>query len=291
MTRPHFLLQSFAIVFIPALHVAVLGQASEPTAAADLHDSGVQPWVVVQGSLQDFTGKSDRIVADFAARGPAQECASRLNQAEKEPTKRLYAYRERNPAKAAVAGKIFQGKIGKLSVVMLFAEGGEFTVSGEMQGQGQWTQTADGLLLQTPVATYRGNVNADGITGLRFVKDSSEPLAEWSVRLCQTPKAGPLGRWVQEAKRTESTNTVTLVLRPDNTGMWLHDFNYMTPQGGMVQSRLLALEVHWRLAKDPDSDRSRDGILLEHVRGDQPWLTKWIELSGDEPVSPWKRSG
>ncbi len=291
MTRPCPLLLSFAVVFVLALNTAVVGQTSEPSAAEDLRDSGIQPWVVMQGSLQDVSGKSDRTVADFAARGQAQDCAARLNQAEQDATKWVYAYRERRPVRAAVAGKTFQGKIDNRSVVIRFAEGGEFIVDGEMQGQGQWTQTGDGLLLQTPIATYRGNVQADWITGVRFVKDGSEPMAEWSVRLCQSPTAGPLGRWVQETRRTESTNTVTLVLRPDKTGMWLHDFDYMTPQGGMVQSRLLQLEVRWRLAKEPETGNPRDGILLEHVRGDQPWVTQWLELSDAGLALPWKRSG
>jgi hypothetical protein len=291
MTRLHPLLLSFAVVFVLALNAAGLGQTSGPPAAGDLRDSGVQPWVVIQGSLQDFTGKSDRIVADFAARGQAQDCAARLNQAEKEATKWLYAYRERRLGKAAVAGKTFQGKIDKYSVVIRFAEGGEFTVGGEMQGPGQWTQTSDGLLLETPISTYRGNVEADRITGVRFVKDGSGPMAEWSVKLCQSPNAGPTGRWVQETKGTQSATTVTLVLRPDKTGMWLHDFDYMTPQGGMVRSRLLILEVRWRLAKEPETGNPRDGILLEHVRGDQPWVTQWLELSDEGLAFPWKRSG
>lgn len=291
MTRLGPLLLSFAVIFVSAWTATALGQTSGPAVASDLRDSGVQPWVVVQGNLQDVSGKSDRIVADFATRGLAQDCAARLNQAEKEPAKQRYAYRERTPAKTPVAGKTFQGRIDKYTVIVHFAEGGEFTVCGEMQGQGQWTQTGNGLWLETPVSTYRGHVETDRIRGVRFVKDGSEPMAEWTLRLCQGPKAGPLGRWVQETKRTESTNTVTLVLRPDNTGMWLHDFNYMTPQGGMVQSRLLSLEVRWRLAKEPDTDSSRDGILLEHVRGDQPWLTQWIELSDEEPAAPWKRAG
>ena len=116
-------------------------------------------------------------------------------------------------------------------------------------------------------------------------------MTEWSVRLCQSPNAGPTGRWVQETKGTQSATTVTLVLRPDKTGMWLHDFDYMTPQGGMVRSRLLTLEVRWQLAKEPETGSPRDGILLEHVRGDQPWVTQWLELSDAGLAFPWKRSG
>jgi hypothetical protein len=59
----------------------------------------------------------------------------------------------------------------------------------------------------------------------------------------------------------------------------------------MFQSRLLHVEVRWRLEKEPAAGDPRDGILLEHVRGDHPWTSKWIELGDDGLGPPWKKGG
>jgi len=291
MTRPVSRLRCFLVLLALACPTVVLAQPPVPPAPDGLHDSGAQPWVVIKVSLDDFAGQEDAIVADCATQEQARDCAARLNKAEKAPTKTLYAYQQRQPEAGTVAGKTYQGKIGQSSIVVTFADGGAFTISGEMQGQGKWMQAGDGVLLETATARYRGYAAGDKLSGLRFLKDGSEPVASWTLAVQTVPSAGLVGRWVEERRTVDSWTGVTLILRPDGTGTWLHDFDYMAAHGGMVRSRVQQLEVRWRPEKGPEAGDTRDGILLEHASGDRPWLSHWIERGPDGLAGPWKRAG
>ena len=124
------------------------------------------------------------------------------------------------------------------------------------------------------------------------MKDGSEPVAFWSLMLQNSPRTELVGRWVEERRAgVDSGTNVTLVLRPDNTGTWLHDFDYITSSGGMVQSRVQQVEVRWRLENGPEAGGPSEGIILEQAGGDRPWTSKWIELDGGGLASPWRKAG
>jgi hypothetical protein len=288
MCRPLSLSLLLTYLFLPA--TLSLGQPTPPPPAEILKDSGTKPWVVIKGDLRDATGLSDALVADFESKEQAQACAARLNAAEKDP-QWMYAYRLRNPVASPVAGRVFQGRIGKYHVSLQFADTGQFSVSGEMEGQGTWTQSGGGLLLETPVAKLRGNVEGDKITGLRFVKDASEPAMSWSVKECCGSKMEPVGRWTDQTAGPRSQTTVTLVLRPDYSGTWIHDVDYIhASTGGMTHERLMQFEIRWRMEKEPGTDAPQIGILIEPVNGPRPWDTKWIEVTSGALEAPWQRA-
>jgi hypothetical protein len=60
-----------------------------------------RPWVVIKGSLHDYTGKQDTVVADFDDAKQARHHAARLDEAEKDWTQWTYLVRKRS---AVVAG-------------------------------------------------------------------------------------------------------------------------------------------------------------------------------------------
>lgn len=101
----------------------------------------------------------------------------------------------RKPATPApsLKGKKAAGQIGDLRVTFEFADGGRLSITGDATGSGKWTQDGSALSMETQVATYRGNVTADGGVGLRFWKDGSKPLAEWRFNFAGRP-AAPAGR-------------------------------------------------------------------------------------------------
>jgi hypothetical protein len=283
-------LNGLALIVL-ALNALVVDRAGGQPAAGVLADSGPQPWVVVKVKLSDATGQSDQILADFPTADAARAQAARLQKTEKDPAHWLYAYRSRQAEASAVAGRTFEGRIGPQRVVIRFAASGEFVVSGELQGTGRWTQDGSGLLMETAIAKYRGQIDGDRISGLRFLFDGSQPIGEWSVAVSTAAEAELIGRWVDQRREGDAVMTVTLALRPDHTGAWMHDSDYLAASYGMVQSRLVQSEVSWRLEKEPGVPEPRDGILLEHARGDSPWSTKWIALSGAGLGCPWKKIG
>jgi hypothetical protein len=274
-----------------AVSTLVANRAGAQPAAGVVADSVPQPWVVMKVNLFDASGQGDQILADYPTADAARAQAARLQRAEKDPTRWLYAYRSRRAEAGTVAGRTFEGKIGAQRVVIRFAATGEFVVSGELQGTGRWTQDGSSLLLETTLAKYRGQIEGDRISGLRFLIDGSQPIGAWSVALSTAAEAELIGRWVDERREGDSTMTFTLALRPDHTGAWLHDYHYPMATHTMVQSRLVQSEIRWRLAKEPDVPEPRDGILLEHTRGDLPWTTKWIPLSGSGLACPWQKAG
>jgi hypothetical protein len=278
-------------VLVLALSPCIVNRAAAQPAAGQLADSGPQPWVVMKVKLVDATGQSDEIVADFPTADAARAHAARLQQAEKDPANWLYAYRARQSEPGTIAGRTFAGQIGPHRIVIRFASSGAFVVSGELQGSGRWTQDGSGLLLETAIAKYRGQIDGDRISGLRFRIDGAQPIIAWSVVLSTAAEAELVGRWVDQRREGDSTMTITLALRPDHTGAWMHDYDYLAASNGMVQSRLVQSEIRWRLEKEPDVPEPRDGILLEHARGDRPWSTKWIALSGAGLGGPWQKVG
>jgi hypothetical protein len=288
MCRPLSLSLLLTYLFLPA--AISLGQPTPPPPAEILKDSGTKPWVVIKGDLRDARGQRDALVADFESKEQAQACAARLNAVEKD-SQWMYAYRLRNPVATPVAGRAFQGRIGKHHVSIQFADNGHFSVSGEMQGQGTWTQTGSGLLLETAVAKLRGNLDGDKITGLRFVKDASEPALSWNVKECCGSNAEPVGRWLEQTTGPRSLTTVTLLLRPDYTGTWMHDVDYIhATTGGMTHERLMQFEIRWRMEKKSDTDTPQTGVLIEPVNGPRPWDTKWIEVTSGVLDAPWQRA-
>jgi len=68
---------------------------SESAGGSRPNYSGQRNWIVIKGSLQDFTGKSDSLLADFDSEAAAREYAQLLNEKEKDWTKWTYTYRMR----------------------------------------------------------------------------------------------------------------------------------------------------------------------------------------------------
>jgi hypothetical protein len=63
-----------------ALLLAVNIFTGLPAARGQLRDSGKKAWIVVKGSLKDFAGKGDTVVADFDSERDAKELSQRLNE-------------------------------------------------------------------------------------------------------------------------------------------------------------------------------------------------------------------
>ena len=212
-----------------------IAQSSTATLESQLSVDG-KLWVVTKGSLQDFTPKGDKVVADFDYEKEAKAAADRLNDALKggDEYRWLYQYHKRpkpaggddfepfpgkprpafekpalrtvdpGPLKRTVdpgplkktekevpsiKGKRGKGKIGNASVTFDFRDDKNRTliISGDMEGTGTWEQTGSALRMTTEVSTFRGTIDGDKASGLRFlIKGDSGPPVEWSVGLGQT---------------------------------------------------------------------------------------------------------
>jgi hypothetical protein len=98
-------------------------------------------------------------------------------------------------------GKKAQGQIGDLKVTFEFADRDKLEITGDATGSGKWTVEGSSLYMETRVATYRAIVTEAGGAGLRFWKDGSQPLTQWSFRFEKEP--------AKEAKPAKETNLTT----------------------------------------------------------------------------------
>ena len=237
MSRTCWLLPAILLGVFLIEDGSALAQSGKPTEQS--HYSGQRLWVVVKGDLNDFTDKGDTVQADFDTEREAQADAKQRNDilTGSDKYKYLFTYRKHTtgdptvssdrgipgkgitlpktkvidpgPLKKApsLAGKKGQGRIGNFKVTMEFGANGELVISGELQGNGKWSQTdSGGVTMETDASKFRGNINGEQLAGVRFSKNNSQPLAEWSVALeadLQTPEATTVqpavddvvGRW------------------------------------------------------------------------------------------------
>ncbi len=97
-----------------------------------------------------------------------------------------------------LAGKTGTGMIGTAKVTIMFTggdKGGKFTVSGELQGEGEWRpDAAASVYMETQFSIFRGVLKGDKLAGVRFTKkageDGKNALTEWSIDLKDSSK-GP----------------------------------------------------------------------------------------------------
>ncbi len=226
--------------------------------------SGQRNWLVIKGSLQDFTGKSDSILADFSAEHEAQAYAQKLNEQEKDWTRWTYTYRmrtqdERTASSAAegtrrgdpieipklkfvdivpqktdqktvfsLKGKSGQGQIGKAKVTFAFNSDGTLRIRGELEGDGKWEQVGSGVSMRTALSTFRGRIDGDKVSGLRFVKDNSEPLTEWSVSVKQ-PNSAAAGRMNAMPSKGPLVIEMRTYFPDSGWGSWMNSSSYSAP--------------------------------------------------------------
>jgi hypothetical protein len=180
--------------------------------------SGNKPWIVVKLNLNDFTDKSDLILSDVDSEEDARELSRQLNDAIKgnDVGKWSFSYRKRKqddpqlpsdpgsgPGKkiefqkpkfvdpgsakkdgkgSVLAGKKGRGKIGDAKVTMEFGKDGSLVVDGELTGNGKWSETeTGGVYMEIAKSTFRGNIKGGSVSGLRFAKDNTRPVTEWSI--------------------------------------------------------------------------------------------------------------
>ena len=89
-------------------------------------------------------------------------------------------------AKSRLAGKTGRGTIGKYKVTMEFCANGDLIISGEMTGEGKWSpSTSTSIKMETAISSFRGNIDGDKVSGLKFLKDNkdNEPAMDWSIVL------------------------------------------------------------------------------------------------------------
>lgn len=94
-----------SVTFFMLLVGSLLTGAS--TSRGQSQEPGSKPWVVIKGSLGDFTGKSDSIVADFNSENEARQRAQLLNKALKgdDAYRWLYSYRARKQEESGSVGQ------------------------------------------------------------------------------------------------------------------------------------------------------------------------------------------
>jgi hypothetical protein len=93
----------------------------------------------------------------------------------------------------SVAGKKGRGTIDGSNVVIAFAEDGSFTVTGELEGSGQWSQTGKAVTMQTRLATFQGVLDGNTLTGIRVRRsaDGSILTDKWSITFSTDKRSGP----------------------------------------------------------------------------------------------------
>ncbi len=221
MSNRHSILVSVQILF-SFIALTPHAHAQDSTAALErqLKLDGNRLWVVKKGSLQNFTGNADSVVADYDNEADAQKTAQSLNAALKgsDEFRWLYTYVKRLQAQPdavlplgvgrgipivkpnlksaasgplqtneksplSINGKCGEGRIGTATVKMCFREKGELEITGDLAGKGKWEQSGSGVTLSTKVSTYRGSIEGTKVAGVRFVRDNSQPLTEWSIEL------------------------------------------------------------------------------------------------------------
>lgn len=241
--------------------------------------TGTREWLVIKGSLQDFTGKSDTRVADFDTEAEAVKEATRLNTAEVEWTKWTYVARRRaqddpapsgpvvpdgprgapikqpdlkfvdpgamrkdDPKVPSLAGRTGTGTIGTATVTLTFtgdAAGGEFVVAGEMKGKGRWRQLGKHVLMETNRSAFAGALDGDTLAGTRRAKESGEKDG-WSIRLSGAAGAGGLVNSVWVYRGSP-------VKRGGYSGIWIYEqLMVFLPDGRFVQLRGDTLQEHFR---------------------------------------------
>jgi hypothetical protein len=117
----------------------------------------------------------------------------------------------------SLAGKQGTGAIGTSKVTIEFtgeSEKGEFTVSGELQGRGNWVQLGPFVQMETGLAKFEGKLYGNKIIGSRTIKASGSK-DDWNIDIV---KKGTNPRKGQE--RLEDTKW-----SPDFATWWIYHLN------------------------------------------------------------------
>lgn len=134
---------------------------------------------------------------------------------------------------SVLAGKRGTGKIGDFNATIEFGQDGQFTISGEIQGKGKWSETdTGGVYMETERSTFRGNIKGNTVSGLWFTKDNSRPLTEWSITLGSDAAAAGAriaGTWIN------TTNKDKITITPAGS-FTLHSWTGLLESSGTVKS-------------------------------------------------------
>jgi hypothetical protein len=113
-----------------------------------------------------------------------------------------------------LAGKTGTGTIGTAKVTIKFTgdeKGGKFTVSGDLEGEGEWRpDSTASVYMETKLSAFRGVLRGDKLAGVRLIKkpgeDGKNASTEWSVTLADSPKVDPKAFRVEyQLKGAETT--------------------------------------------------------------------------------------
>jgi hypothetical protein len=166
------------IAFLLGIHAVVAGQP--PPASPNPRG----PWAVWK-----VGNAGGEMVGTFASEQEASKERDRRNEANGEPGRFSYlARREKleadsNRAPPSLKARRGDGTIGASAVKIEFSPR-EFAITGDLAGQGKWSQHGKGTVtLETALSIFRGLIDGDRVYGIRVVKDGSEPLTTWSFSL------------------------------------------------------------------------------------------------------------
>lgn len=103
----------------------------------------------------------------------------------------------------SVAGRKGKGKIADSNVTFTFAKDGTFTVTGDLEGSGKWTQTGKAVTMETQISKFQGVAEDNKIRGVRVRRSDNGKILkdDWSVQLSPVPEkatgeAALIGTWV-----------------------------------------------------------------------------------------------
>jgi hypothetical protein len=83
----------------------------------------------------------------------------------------------------SLEGKKGQGWIGTATVAFHFRENGTFVITGQMTGEGMWTQTGAAVVMETARSTFKGTITGNRVSGQRTLKANRQLVDEWKVQL------------------------------------------------------------------------------------------------------------
>jgi hypothetical protein len=89
----------------------------------------------------------------------------------------------------SVSGRQGKGKLGTANVTLDFFKGGDFAVSGELEGFGKWTQTGNAVTMETSISKFQGVIDGNKAKGKRVRRSENGEVTtdEWSIDLDPPP--------------------------------------------------------------------------------------------------------
>ena len=89
----------------------------------------------------------------------------------------------------SVAGKQGKGKIGDKNVTIKFTKDKKFTISGDIEGEGEYTQTLNFVRMVTKRGSiFFATIDGDTITGSSWIKspDGKKRQEKWNIKLVKS---------------------------------------------------------------------------------------------------------